>query len=130
MIISIVGTIVISYMFGYYPDTFARKFPLNYIILSFFTVFESFLVGFICSFYDKMIVLTALGLTTLIVVSLSLYAIFTKTDFTSCGAFLCMFAFSLLGMGLVMMAYPIDTLILVKCWLGVLMGGIYIIYDT
>lgn len=117
-------------MFGYCPDTFARKYPRNYVILSIFTLCESFLVGFICSFYDEMIVLTALGLTALIVCSLSLYAIFTKSDFTSCGAFLCMFAFSMIGMGIVYAFYPSDSLALIKCWLGVLLAGLYIIYDT
>ena len=103
---------------------------MNYIILSIFTLCESFVIGFICSFSDKMVVLMALGLTALIVVTLTLYAIFTKTDFTSCGAFLCIFAMSLLAMGILCAFYPNDTMKLIKCWLGVILGGLYIIYDT
>ena len=66
----------------------ARKVPINYILLSIFTIGEAYIVSFAASKWDAQTVTLAAGLTCLIVVTLTCYAIFTKTDFTVFGGML------------------------------------------
>lgn len=63
-------------------ETFRRKTPHNYIALMVFTLAESFLVGTISSMYNYKIVLTAVLITAVIVIALTIFAFQTKIDFT------------------------------------------------
>ncbi len=64
----------------------AVKVPWNYILLFLWTVSVAYMVMTSCAYYDKEIVITAIGLT--------IYACVTKTDFTYCGGMLsCQFLF-------------------------------------
>ena len=60
----------------------AKKVPTNYVFLFVFTLSESYIVSFIASFYDPDIVLAAAVMTLGICVSLTIYAVTTKNDFT------------------------------------------------
>ena len=66
----------------------ARKVPTNYILLFTFTVTEAYIVGVICSETEPRIVMIAWLLTAGITLSLFMYALTTKTDFTFMGGFL------------------------------------------
>jgi len=77
----------------------ARKVPNNYILLGMFTFCEAYIVAFISSVYDPIIVLTAAFMTAGVVTGLTIYAWKTKTDFTILGA-----CFWTLGAGLLMFA--------------------------
>lgn len=62
---------------------FGRKVPQNYIVLFAFTFFESIVVATICAQVNSpFIVLTAALLTSILVLSLTAYAWYTKDDFT------------------------------------------------
>ncbi|XP_068145824.1 protein lifeguard 1 [Drosophila tropicalis] len=83
-------------------ETARRSFPLNFICLGFFTVTMSLLLGAVASRLDSQDVLIAVGITVLLVVGLSIYAIQTKYDFTAWGGvlvscILCLFVISLVG---------------------------------
>ena len=68
----------------------ARAVPCNFITLSLFTACWAYIISFICAQYEKDIVLMASVSTAAITISLTLYAMFTKTDFTQlCGPFVC-----------------------------------------
>merc|ERR550539_917777 len=84
------------------PDTM-RKSPQNYILLTIFTVAESVMVGFICIQYTKESVLIALGITALIVLSLTIFACQTSYDFTGFGPYLFCAMMCLCGFGFVLM---------------------------
>lgn len=62
----------------------ARKVPLNYILLIIFTMCKGYIVSVIAAASDPPTVLLAAGLTLGIFVMLTVYAIFTKSDFTTC----------------------------------------------
>merc|ERR1719163_559573 len=68
-----------------------RESPTNYIILAVFTIAKSVMVGFICIGYTQESVLIALGITALVVISLTLFAVCTKSDFTGMGPYLFVF---------------------------------------
>jgi len=64
------------------------------------------------------------------VVSLTVYAWTTKTDFTGCGGLLFMLCMVSIAMGIMLIFSHNDTLHLIYCWLGIILGGLYLIYDV
>lgn len=74
-----------------------RKVPINYFLLFAFTIFEAITVGHTCTMVNNgLVVVTAAFMTASIVIALTLYAIFTKTDFTACGGTLAVLSVSFL----------------------------------
>eukprot|EP01024_Parvocaulis_polyphysoides_P002177 TRINITY_DN10681_c1_g1_i3.p1 TRINITY_DN10681_c1_g1~~TRINITY_DN10681_c1_g1_i3.p1 ORF type:complete len:251 (+),score=23.54 TRINITY_DN10681_c1_g1_i3:107-859(+) len=65
-----------------------RKHPTNLMMLGAFTLAESYLVGVISAQFDTELVLLAFGITAAITISLTLFAMQTKYDFTTCGGLL------------------------------------------
>lgn len=65
-----------------------RTSPTNMIFLSLFTIGESYLVAFATIPYETQTVLLAVGLTAVVVVSLTIFAFQTKWDFTMMGGVL------------------------------------------
>ena len=65
----------------------ARTVPWNYFLLFFFTLVEAYLISAICAAYSRdgqtSWVIISAGMTAGVTVSVTLYAMTTKTDFTS-----------------------------------------------
>lgn len=110
------------------PNIF-RSVPTNYILLFLWTSCEAYMVATAASFYPPEIVLYAVLLTTIVVVTLTVYALTTKTDFT----FLTGLMFALTS---VLFFWGLFTLIFgfflytVYCVLGVFVFSLYLILDT
>jgi len=107
-----------------------RKVPLNYFILIVFTIGISYIVSYITSFYTPGSVLFSLILTFVMVITLILYAKYTKRDFTIYGGVLFVFltciifgSFFLLFFNISVFEFII-TICTIICFSG------YIIYDT
>ena len=62
--------------------------------------------------------------------ALTLYAFFTKEDFTLCGGFLCCFSFILCIFGISFFFQNNNTAYIVYSAMGVLIYSMYIVYDT
>mmetsp|Transcript_1 Transcript_1/g.3 ORF Transcript_1/g.3 Transcript_1/m.3 type:complete len:248 (+) Transcript_1:96-839(+) len=112
-----------------------RTFPANYIVLSIITLALSIMVGFISATYTWQSVLLAAALTTAVVLSLTLYAWTTDTDFTGFGIYLVMacFTFFIFGVGIMilgMFGVHFKFLTIAYDALGVLLFCGYLIYDT
>jgi len=116
-----------------------RKSPENYIILGVFTIAESVLVGVISAQYTQESVLIVLGVTTLVVMGLTLFACQTSYDFTGFGPYLLCAMLVLLGMSFVLMlgsmlglggSPAFQALHLVYAGCGALLFSFYIVYDT
>lgn len=130
MIIPMVGSIVLMCVMACFESA-RRNSPTNIIILGVFTFFEALLVGFISSTYDPKIVLMAVGLTTVIVIGLTLFAFQTKYDFTMCGGFLCIMLL-LLTVGSIIGAIFFRGELgqfIIAC-AGAAIFSMYIVYDT
>merc|ERR1719412_3276620 len=80
-----------------------RRSPLNYILLSVFTLAEAVLIGFISAQYTRESVLMVLGITVIVVFALTLFACQTSIDFTGMGAYLFAAVMVLFGFGFVIM---------------------------
>ena len=63
-------------------DKMSTKFPHNLILLSIFTLAESYIVSSLCSYYDADSVLNAALATLAVTLGLTLYAVKTKADFS------------------------------------------------
>lgn len=108
-----------------------RKYPANYISLFVYCIFHTYLVGALSAFYDKTTVMQAALATMGMFLSLTTYAVFTKTDMTYMGGFLST-GFTMVILFIVFMsffrissiAYTILILIMI-CFLS-----IWIVYDT
>jgi FtsH-binding integral membrane protein len=68
-------------------------------------------------------------MTAGIVIALTMYAFFTKTDFTVCGGTLFVIGASLLFFGLFCFLFG-EVLRMIYCVCGVILFGIYLIVDT
>ncbi len=107
-----------------------KKVPNNYIVLGLFTISESYIVGAICGMADPKLVFMAAFMTFALVISLTLYAMTTKTDFTMSGGIL-----FVLGCGLLMFSifglFTSNKLFhIILCVAGIVLFGIYLLYDT
>ena len=127
--VCLVISIICMYALGCYQKI-ARKVPLNYILLLVFTLCESYIVSFIASRYDRDTVLIAASLTAAMTIGLTLYAIFTKTDFTTCGGILMVCCVCLIFGGILSIFFHNKWLRLILAILGVILFGIYLVYDT
>jgi FtsH-binding integral membrane protein len=107
----------------------AKIVPVNYILLFLFTVCECYMVSTIAAFYDTQTVVTAALMTTTVVLALTVYALTTKTDFTYLGGFLFVFTTVMLFWGIFMLIFGF-FLYTLYCALGVILFGIYLIFDT
>jgi len=107
-----------------------RTFPLNYLLLGGFTVTEGVLVGVCCTQYTVTSVLFAVVATAALVGGLSLYAVFTKTDFTGCGPYLFAACLVLLIFGLFTAFLPFPFAHKIYCCLGILLFSFFLIFDT
>lgn len=108
----------------------SRSVPINYILLGIFTLLESYIVGFICSFSNPKYVFMAACMTFIITAFLTLYAIMTKTDITKKGAILFILSGALLSFVIFNFFFRIKILHVIICCFGIIIVGFYIVYDT
>ena len=110
---------------------FARKVPVNYILLTLFTLCMTFFFSFVASLYTAQSCLTAGGMTLGMTIAITVYALCTKTDFTACyGLFFC------ITVGMLMLMF-VSIFVSFTFWhtpvmsaVFVVLYGLYLIYDT
>ena len=111
----------------------AKRVPINYIALTFFTLCEAYMVSFACSSVgEPKIVIMAAAMTLGMTLSLTIYAFTTKSDFTTMGSGLFVIATGLLMFGMFMWIFSSwnEPLFILYTTLGVIVYGFYLIYDT
>ena len=104
--------------------------PINYILLLIFTLFESITVAFITVYYEPISVLSCAGLSMLIVFGLTMYACFTKTDFTMMGGFLFSCSIVLIFLGIIGLFFRSYFYQMLLNSMRVLLMSVYLIFDT
>jgi FtsH-binding integral membrane protein len=133
LILSAVILIVVGYALFCYRSV-ARTVPTNYILLGLYTMAEAYALPYTCTQFPTEKVLLALALTAGIVVTLTIYACTTKTDFTICGGLLFIAGFAVFALGIAMIFLRgnkhFETMYLVYNVIGACLAGLYLIYDT
>ena len=109
---------------------FARRYPLNYIALFTFSVFESYIIAYICAFYQSIIVLCAALIALVVAFSLTIYAWKTKKDFTTCGGVLVSVTTSMVIFGIFMIFFHQNFASLIFCEIAIIIYSVFIVYDT
>ncbi|KAK7396390.1 hypothetical protein VNO78_17364 [Psophocarpus tetragonolobus] len=120
---------VTSHLYCYH-----NKHPLNYFLLFIFTVSVAFPTRLTCSFTTGKIVMEAVILTTVVMVSLTLYTFWAARrghDFNFLGPFLFGALLIIIVFGLIQILFPLGK------WSKMIYGGLgsiifcgFIIYDT
>eukprot|EP00058_Branchiostoma_floridae_P017494 XP_002602982.1 hypothetical protein BRAFLDRAFT_84717 [Branchiostoma floridae] len=77
-----------------------RNFPVNFICLAIFTLAEGYLLGSISAAYGADAVMWAAAITAIVSLSLTIFALQTKIDFTVMGGCLFVFLIVLLCFGI------------------------------
>mmetsp|Transcript_134397 Transcript_134397/g.417690 ORF Transcript_134397/g.417690 Transcript_134397/m.417690 type:complete len:343 (-) Transcript_134397:184-1212(-) len=108
-----------------------KTVPWNYIYLFTFSACFGVLVGFVCAQYTVQSVLLVFGVSALLIVGLTVFAVMTKADFTGCGAYVMVLILGLLLLTLVAAFFPgSSTLHKVLGAAGAIIFGFIIVYDT
>jgi len=111
-------------------ESVRRTSPTNIIVLSIFTLAETYLVGASTMRFDPEDVLLAIGITAAVVIGLTIFAFQTKWDFTMLGGVLFVAVILLFLFGIIAMFFPGRTMTLIYSSCGALLFCIYLIYDT
>jgi len=109
----------------------AKTVPTNYILLTLFTISESFCLLMFCIQYTPESIIIAVFLTTGLVIGLSFYACYTNTNFTYLGGLLFSGLCLLNIAGLLMLLFGknyMDDIIFSS--ISLLIFSLYLIYDT
>ncbi|KAK1295766.1 BI1-like protein [Acorus calamus] len=111
-----------------------QRHPINYLLLTVFTVSLSFAVGLSCAFTKGKVILEAAILTAAVVVSLTLYTFWAARrghDFNFLGPFLFASIFVLMIFALIQIFFPLGRLsLMIYGGLAAIIFSGYIIYDT
>ncbi|KAK0087580.1 hypothetical protein PV326_005135, partial [Microctonus aethiopoides] len=107
-----------------------KEHPTNLILLSIFTIIQSYTVGTIVTLYDTRIVIEALFITLAIVIGLTAYAFQSKKDFSFMGFGLFAGLMALLIGGIMQIFIQSAILEIVISICGALLFALFIIYDT
>lgn len=121
--------LITLYALGCYPSV-ARKVPINYILLILFTLAEAYMISIIASYTDPKIVMMAGALTLAVVLALTLYAFYTKVDFTLLGGFLFIMLLVLIVAGILAAIFRSRWAAWGICIGGTIIFGLYLIMDT
>ena len=111
-------------------ESVSRKFPLNIILLMVFTLLESILVGAISAVYSINTVFIALGITSVVVIALTIFAFQTKIDFTGCGTYLFVLGIVLFAFGIIAVIFRSQVLNILYAALGAGLFSLYLVFDT
>ncbi|XP_062519865.1 protein lifeguard 1-like [Corticium candelabrum] len=110
-----------------------RRLPWNYIFLIAFTILESFVLGYISSFYSWQSVLMAMGICAVVCLALTVFSFQTKFDFTTCGGmlFVSLIIFVVFGIFAgIFVVYVGNILYLVYAGIGAMLFSLYLVFDT
>ncbi|XP_008515574.1 protein lifeguard 1-like [Equus przewalskii] len=107
-----------------------RQVPGNYILLGVFTVLQGLLLGAVTVFYNAEEVLWATAATALLTLSLTLFALQTKWDFTLLNGVLFVLLFVLLIFGIFLIFIRSYWAQLLYAGLGTVVFSLYMVMDV
>lgn len=107
-----------------------RQVPINYLLLSLFTITEGVCVGVISSTYTTGSVLLAFGIVTVVTFTLTVFATTTNLDFTKAWPYLLAFSVVMMLGGLVLMFIPSYVGVMIYSGLGAILFSVYLVFDT
>ena len=113
----------------YNPNLY-RKVPINYIITTIFSFSYSWWIAEYTVRFTATSVLVALGLTVALCTLITLYALWTKKDYTVMGGFLFSSLILLILCSLICIFIRIPILHVILIYIGLILFGLYLSYDV
>ena len=107
-----------------------KKVPINYILLTIFTICVSYIVSMTCLRYTPSSVFQAATLTAGVSIAITVYAATTKTDFTIFGPLIFIFGFVFAITSILFFSAFGSASHLMFSAVGVILFSFYLIYDT
>ncbi|KAA8543280.1 hypothetical protein F0562_021225 [Nyssa sinensis] len=111
-----------------------QRHPVNFVLLGIFTVSLAFVVGLTCAFTSGKVILESVILTTVVVLSLTLYTFWAARrghDFSFLGPFLFGAVLVLMVFALIQILFPLGKIsVMIYGLLASIIFCGYIIYDT
>ncbi|MCL4131748.1 UNVERIFIED_CONTAM: hypothetical protein GTU68_013019 [Idotea baltica] len=107
-----------------------HQVPINFFLLGAFTIMEAITVGVVVSLYEVESVVKALCLTTAITVSLTLYTLQSKRDFSKMGTALMTCLIVVFGMGIMNLFMASKGMDLIIAGVAAILFSFFIVYDT
>ena len=127
---SLAVSLLTMIVFACFPGLM-RQVPINYLLLSLFTLTEGLTVGIVSSMYTTGSVVMALALVCLVTCSLTVYATNTTKDFTkSAYPYLLAVTVVMMGAGLVLIFFPTYLGSMVYAAVGAVLFSVYVVFDT
>jgi protein lifeguard len=111
-------------------DKVARTHPTNLFVLGLLTIFQSYMLGIVTSFYDTNIVFWAEVITISVTIALTIYALQTKYDFTTMGSLLLSGLVVLIVFGIINIFVQNQITNMIYSGLGALLFSFYLVYDV
>ncbi|CDK27771.1 unnamed protein product [Kuraishia capsulata CBS 1993] len=109
----------------------SKSYPYNLLLLTGFTLCESYGVGLATSLFDSNVVLQAVLITLIVFLGLTIFTFQTKYDFTQWQGWASGALFALLGFGIVGMFLPYNSgMEVFYSWAGALLFSVFIVIDT
>lgn len=109
--------------------TLRLRSPHDVVLLAAFTVFVAFFVGVVSSFYSARAVALAVGIVSVLVFALALFAAQTRVDFTTMRAMLVALLLGLILMGVLSIWFYSEFLMVVYATLGAVLFSAYLVMD-
>lgn len=129
VIVLTVVAIALTYTMVCYRSI-GRMIPLNFLILIGFNLCESYIVSCATTFYQGEAIMLAVGITIALVIALTIYALCTKSDFTSCWGIMIVLGVSLFIGSIIGLIWRNKWLQVGLAILGAITFGIYLVVDT
>jgi len=125
--------IIISFTCLFIPifkPNLLKAVPANYILLTIFTLSYSWIIAAFTLRFTATSVLTALFLTIVMVTCLSIYAFWTKSDYTVLGGTLFTALTLLIISSILLIFIRIELLYMIYIYAGLIIFCIYLLYDV
>jgi Integral membrane protein, interacts with FtsH len=123
-IVTLITSLALSF-----SNTLSRKVPTNYIVLSLFTLAESYTISAITGNIDPSLVYTAFFLTGAAVGVLAIYAMTTKTEITYFGGLIGLIGLGMLGILFLSLFGNFKFIQMLSLVGSSILVGLYFIYD-
>eukprot|EP01134_Creolimax_fragrantissima_P001152 CFRG1152T1 len=124
------GVAIVAMLALFCCEGLARQHPTNLIVLSIFTLAQSFMVACVCCLYNTTTVLHALAITCLVTVAIAGFAMQTKIDFTFLTGTLIVVGFVMMGMSVFIVFLHSRMVDIMFSGLGAFLFGLWLLVDV
>ena len=108
----------------------AKQRPYNYIALSLFTLFFSYIVMWFCSLYDAASVMVAACLSVAVTIGLTVYAFTTKQDFTMLRGVMVGVVIAVIFFSIAISLNTDDFVNMILVLIIIIIYSVFIVYDV